>query len=375
MAPLRPATLVRTVSIVGLAAAALFFVSRIVSTTSTATPQSQGSGVPLAVLGNSDSHSYQDSLWFAADSPERGGLNRARTLQWTEVLARLRSEEIDQGPWGVHGHPGRLARVAGWVGIGLRTPEKQDFAYNFATSGARCSHLGGSLGQTAHLVRTLEARPEAWERGAVVIRIGINDLGRRERLDRVASDGVDDEARAAVESCVRLVEESVQRIRTSHSTVRVVLVGVADNANWPPNFAEWRSRTAMEHLTAFHDLYDDALRNIARERPRVSFLDDRAWFRTLWGGRDANGEPAYSSVCVGGIEVTYTQGDELGNAILTDGHAGTVLNAMWARTLVDSLVAVGVAPLTPIGAEEVDALVEELRVAEPARDASCRTDA
>lgn len=374
MAPLRPATLVRAVSLVGAVAAALFLVSRIVSSTSRDTGQGPGGGVPLAVLGNSDSHSYQDSIWFAADSPERGGVHRARTLQWTEVLARLRPDEIDQGVWGVHGHGGRLARVASWVGIGLQTPRKQDFAYNFATSGARCGYLEGPLGQTAHLVRALEVRPDDWARGAVVIRIGINDLGTPDRLDRVAREGLDDEARAAVTNCVRVIEETVARIRASSGTVHIVLVGIADNANWPPNFAKWQSRDAMQHLAAFHDLYDDALRRIAREQEGISFFDDRAWFRRHWGGRDGDGALGYVPVCVGNLVVTYTQGDNLNDAVLTDGHAGTVLNALWARSLVEVLVAGGVAPLTPIAEGELDALVERLRGAVAQGEAVCRDD-
>lgn len=41
------------------------------------------STVALAVLGDSDSHSYQDSLSFPPGSADRGGAYRARTFQWT----------------------------------------------------------------------------------------------------------------------------------------------------------------------------------------------------------------------------------------------------------------------------------------------------
>jgi hypothetical protein len=364
--------LVRTVSIVAASAAVLFLVSRNVSSRAKVTANGQRAGIPLAVLGNSDSHSYQDSLWFTVDSPERGGPNRARTLQWTEVLARLRPEEIDQGAWGIHGYGGRLSRVAGWIGIGLRTPQKQDFAFNFATAGARCAFLDGPLGQTSHLVRTLKKGSTAWERGAVVVRIGINDLGTQELLDRVARDGLDDEARAAVASCAQGVEESVKRIRASHGTVRVVLVGIADNANWPPNFDRWQSRSEMERLGEFHNLFDDALRRIASQHERVSFFDDRAWFRAHWGGRDTDGELQYRPVCVGNLMVTYTQGDDLSHAVLTDGHAGTILNALWARSLVDLLVAEGVEPLTAIEPSEIDVMVTGLQADAGQRGVTCR---
>ena len=55
--------------------------------------------IALAVLGDSSSHSYQDSLSFPSGSSGRGGAFRARTFQWIEVLARLRANELNPGPW------------------------------------------------------------------------------------------------------------------------------------------------------------------------------------------------------------------------------------------------------------------------------------
>lgn len=53
--------------------------------------------IALAVLGDSSSHSYQDSKSFPLGSTSRGGAFRARTFQWTEVLARLRGNELNPG--------------------------------------------------------------------------------------------------------------------------------------------------------------------------------------------------------------------------------------------------------------------------------------
>lgn len=54
--------------------------------------------IALAVLGDSSSHSYQDSLSFPPGSADRGGAFHAHTFQWTEVLARLRGNELNPGP-------------------------------------------------------------------------------------------------------------------------------------------------------------------------------------------------------------------------------------------------------------------------------------
>ncbi|MEJ7747317.1 MAG: hypothetical protein WKF61_11365, partial [Luteimonas sp.] len=95
--------------------------------------------IPLAVLGDSNSHSYQDQISFPADSKERGGARRPQTFQWTEVLARMRGHELDLGAWVTWGRPGFVARAREWVRLpGGRAPKKQDYRYNFANSGAAC---------------------------------------------------------------------------------------------------------------------------------------------------------------------------------------------------------------------------------------------
>ena len=52
----------------------------------------------LAVLGDSDSHSFHDAVSLHYGTPEaRGGAQQASTWQWTEILGRLRPRDIDQG--------------------------------------------------------------------------------------------------------------------------------------------------------------------------------------------------------------------------------------------------------------------------------------
>ena len=291
----------------------------------------------------------------------RGGSQRDRTFQWTEVLAQLRENEIDQGPWAVHGAPARVARVAGWFGKYIRTPRKEDFAYNFSFSGARCANLAGELGQVTQLEHLLKARPELWNTGAVVIRIGINDLGKRTFLDDVAANGVRDEVLLPVQGCVRQISDAVIRIREAHSSVRVVLVGIADNANWPPNFDAWNSSREMQNITALHDAYDDGLRRMANSSMNVSFFDERAWFRSLWGGRGSTGELAYRDLCIGEVVVKHSQGDAIENTIIADGHAGTALNALWARSLLQSILEATGARATPISLAEVGSYLARLQ--------------
>ena len=56
--------------------------------------------VAMAVIGDSDSHSYQDVYTFPIESRMRGGAYRKGSLQWTEVLDRLRGHDLDLGDRG-----------------------------------------------------------------------------------------------------------------------------------------------------------------------------------------------------------------------------------------------------------------------------------
>jgi hypothetical protein len=313
-------------------------------------------------------------VWFPVDSGERGGAARAVTLQWTEILALLRANVLDPGPWGVRGHPARLARVLGWIGIPLRTPQKEDFAFNLATSGARCEHLVSPLGQLNHLRRILARDPDAWARGAVVIRIGINDLGGRALLDAVAA-GEAAAAERARDACLETVASVVREIRVLNPSVSIVVVGIADNTNWPPNAARWTGPEETQRIRTFLDGYDAGLRRIATTMPRGAFLDDRAWFRETFGERAPDGSADYRAPCIGAWRLTYRQGDELGAAILTDGHAGTLLNLLWTRPLVDALRHAGADSLPAIRTDELlrvtDQLMERAGSSAAPRDAGC----
>ena len=133
--------------------------------------------IRLAVLGDSDSQSFHDSLTLA-DPSLRGGPYRATTWQWTEVLARLRGDQIDPGEWGAWGTGNYRAYFDEAFGFLAQTPRKDDYRYNFAVSGASCSQLmGHPLRQAVRLVDLMNTEPQAWRNGIVLIRIGVNDIG------------------------------------------------------------------------------------------------------------------------------------------------------------------------------------------------------
>lgn len=302
----------------------------------------------LAVVGDSDSHAYHDGTRFTGKDGRRGGDFHETTWQWTEWLQRLRGGEVDQGPWGRYGSRRIVALIEEAVGRPGRIPEKEDFAYNFAVSGAVCNDLMNVQKQMPRLVRLMDEAPTAWRGGVVVVRIGVNSFGQSDSLERLAANS-DAGVLAEIDRCIADVRDAVAYLHRHHPDTRVVLVGIFNNANVGDNIQRWQSPREQARIARALDRYDAALKAMAAD-PRIAFFDDRAWFAALWGSRTAEGRPAYRPISVDGrLVVTNTQGDAPCHAVLADGHAGTVWNALWAKALVHVLnqrFDAGIPPIT-----------------------------
>lgn len=319
-----------------------------------AAPAGASGKIRFAVLGDSDSQSYHDGLMLG-DPGLRGGAYRSTTYQWTEILARLRGDQIDFGEWGTWGTGKYRAYLSEMFGSPARTPAKQDYRYNFAVSGASCSQLmGRPQRQAVRLVDLMNAEPAAWRGGVVLIRIGINDVGAHDVLEELARDSKASRPAGLIDACLAAIGEAVALIRRQHADTNVVLVGVLSNADWSGEFDNWRSGREIANIDAGMALFDQGLRRLAAADSHVYFFDDRAWFRGLWGARDAEGRPSYKTVQLSSDwAVTNSSGDDPRNAVLSDNHAGVVWNTLWARDLVTSLNAAFGLHLKPIDQAEV----------------------
>lgn len=315
---------------------------------------------PLAVLGDSDSHSYQDYVSFPAGSGKRGGAWRATTLQWTDVLARLRAQDIDPGPWGVWGVPRPVARLQQWMGLGNRAPRKQDYRYNFAISGAGCETLAsGGARQAQRLIALMDHEPQRWRSGVIVVRIGVNSFGMEEGLERLARDPMDAATQREVAGCIEQVRRTVALVHEKHPQTHFVLVGIFDNANWPRYFARWQSAAEVANIARGLDVYDRALAAMAAQDARLAFFDDREWFARRWGGRDERGRPAYRVLSLdSGFRVENSIGDDPRHAVIGDGHAGLVWNVLWAQSLVALMKDRFGTDVAPIDDHEVTRFIE-----------------
>jgi hypothetical protein len=307
------------------------------SSTQAAT-NSKNPSIKFGVLGDSDSHSFHDGI-ILSDPALRGGTYRDVTYQWTEIIARLRPQQIDMGAWGKWGAPGRIAAVLGMIGLEDRAPRKQDYRYNLAISGAKCENLTRRMSrQTQRLVYLMDQEPQAWTNGIITIRIGINNLGMRDALERFARDGLTREAQQQVTDCATYVRDSVGLIRNRHPATRIVLIGIFDNANAVDSLDRWQQPQQLQNIATVLDAYDAELKQLAMNDPNILFWDERAWFAKQFGGRDSTGKPNYRRTqTIGSITLNYTQGDAPTNAVVADGHIGTVWNGLWARDLLQAL--------------------------------------
>ncbi|WP_431274813.1 SGNH/GDSL hydrolase family protein [Variovorax ureilyticus] len=319
--------------------------------------------LPIAVVGDSNSHSYQDHVAFWRGGEARGGPLHDRTFQWTEVLALLRGNELDFGPWVRWGRPWWSAFARDLVGLPpSRSPIKEDYLYNFAYSGAACKELMGDrrglrFPQVPRLIALMNAQPERWRHGVVVIYMGLNDWAFR--LDTMARDPDSPELRGAIDYCTQQITRSIHAIHASHPSVRILVSGWVNEADDPQQLDKYRDAVSSTNIRKALARANAALRGIAEADPkRIAFFDADAWFIERWGMRGPDGEPSTRTVRVGSLVVTNTLGDEPGNALLRDDHAGLAWNAMWAQSMLAQLRESFGLPLTPITDEEVARFVE-----------------
>jgi hypothetical protein len=201
----------------------------------------------------------------------------------------------------------------------------------------------------------------------VVIRIGLNDWAGLMDAQARTPDAADaPETRDTIARCTGHMAEAIRQVRAVQPDVRIVLVGVANEAADPETFGQWNSRAEMGRIDAALKRFNEAIETLAEATPRTVFFDDDAWVRKTWGSRDADGRPAYGTVAIGSaLRVTNTTGDAPEHAVLADHHSGLVYNTLWTRSFVERLREGFGLPLTPVGDAEVARFVETLVMKAP----------
>jgi hypothetical protein len=288
-----------------------------------------GAPRPVAVIGDSDSHSYHDEL----NGIRRGGANNAATLNWLEVWARLAPDEIDPGPFGLAGESHALAYLRTAFGAPAQAPRKRDFLYNYAWSGARCASLSRAWPeQRRWLIARLKADRARWDEGLIVIRIGVNDFAQPAHLGLIARNV--DARRAEIDACLADIEAAVAAIRRV-SRASIALVGVAHDYDTPFAGPDIVPEEALARVNAALDRFDRALAALAAADPRIAFVDDVGWFRARFGGRMTG--DLKPSAAVAGVEVRNAPGDAPQFLHTADGHPGTIAAGLFLQSMIGIL--------------------------------------
>jgi len=323
--------------------------------------------IPIAVLGDSDSHIYRDTHLQV----RRGGEFHNVTFQWTEILALLRAHEADLGQYGHWGTRGTVSRIRSKLGLDSRTPRKQDFQYNFAFSGATCNQLAPDSyqHQSSELVKLMDKDPDYWRNGLVIIRIGINNFGQWPQLEKYAVGKPGTESLQFIDDCLHHITNAVELIRQNHSSVKIALTGIVDNSDLP--YQQETDDIGHSNINKVLDTFDEGLMELTSDDPNIIFIEDRQWFSKILGRWGSSGYVGERHLSLGGpTAITNTQGDHPKNIVLADRHAGTVFNGLWIRHVlkhINRLFGIG---FTPLLDSEIADLVDpqgELGIAPPKR--------
>lgn len=291
------------------------------------------SRVPIAVLGDSDSHSYRDKYV----GPLRGGKYHDYTFNWIELWAKLSGDEISPGRWIVTGSPYRGERVKNALGIKNRSPQKLDYEFNYALSGLRCNSLLGSWPyQGEQLINELRSNPEFWAKGLVIIRIGINDFGNRDEILRWAKIGLNDKSSEIISNCVDSITKISDSISSQSPNTKIAILGMTRGYNFADECCQNLEKPEIENIEQVLSLFDNNLKKYASNLSNIAFIDDHFWFNNIFGSQElGNLKPKIDYV--GSTELINSSGDHPKNMLLADHHTGTLYNGLWLIQLISEL--------------------------------------
>jgi hypothetical protein len=304
-------------------------------------------GIPIAMLGDSGSQGYRDT--------RHGGAYHNITWGWPDIWALQRPSEVDLGRIDAWGTSWRIATIRARLGLPARAPAKHDFDYNYAEGGMFCDSLLQSEDQTARwLLERMRREPGRWDRGLVIIRMGLMDFGLPDSLDIWSKTGLDSRARFVVGGCIEPIRTVVAEIRRM-GTARIALVGIPRIYNLPVGDGRWPEQAQLERIEKVLAYYDAQLLQLAKRDELVTFIDDTHWFRERIGDRITG--TLKSTFSVAGKTIYRALGDEPQNLLVQDKHYGTIYNGLWLNSLIAQLNQRFGLGFTPIAEAEILQLI------------------
>ncbi|MCG8315728.1 MAG: hypothetical protein MI976_21165 [Pseudomonadales bacterium] len=309
--------------------------------------------IPVAVLGDSDSHSYRDKF----DNKARGGDFHSVSFNWAEVWNLLRGDEIDPGVFGEWGISYRYARFLHALDFTTQSPKKLDFAYNFAVSGLKCHSLLNSWPyQGQWLLQRLQKNPEFWSQGIVIIRIGINDFGQTEHLAHWESSDQTTTGVKLADNCIHQITAMAHKILDANQGIKIVLVGIARDYYNPSTMRQLTTQR-HENIEKVLSHFDNSLIKFSSSNSRVIFVDDFQWMHNYFQFFIGEPNTTIATTLSNGFELFAKVGDHPSNMTLADGHAGTVHQGLWLQHLISNIKAHWNLPISQIKDNELTEIV------------------
>ena len=287
----------------------------------------------VAVLGDSDSHSYRDTY----DNKLRGGIYNKNTYNWFELWNLLSKKEINSGEWGAWGNHYRITKIKHRLGIKSRSPRKLDYKYNYSLSGLKCDSLFDTWPyQGQWLLEEIRSNPVRWSKGLVIIRIGINDIGNKNEVTKWAKTGLDEIAQNKVTECVNAITTSAQKLKNESRTIKIALIGVTRSYNFSGYCCQNLTREEINNIENVLQEFDKKLIKFSGLSENISYIDDHYWFNNLFGSQE-NQNLLEKINYDGTIDLYNKSGDFPNNILLSDDHTGTLYNGLWVNHLISVL--------------------------------------
>jgi lysophospholipase L1-like esterase len=282
--------------------------------------------IGFGVMSDSSTDEYRQN-------DQRGGDTYGpTTLNWLEQLAIYRDINF-----------GTLKSFADGESWG--SPRRSGYEYNWSRSGATSASLLSSGQHTGLAKQVQEGKVNL-----VLLRIGANDY----EMNNVYDDIYWGRMSAAEREALRI--EIVSNIAVAATTI---LEANADNGLPPPMLVIAGIPDLSDVFVTWRHYPDEARRQVVSddihavnaqimslaERLGVPYLDIQGFVDATQARIDSNG-----FLSVGGVQINaYGIGDEPTNLVLSDIHAGTVAEGLFANYLIDFLnqhFDVGIAPFT-----------------------------
>jgi hypothetical protein len=219
---------------------------------------------------------------------------------------------FDLGPWGTRAEPRRTGYEFNWSRTGAET-------HDIISSGAldeMVNHI--QQGDVDIVFYTIGGNDFAYYRdGADIYSGAISGASLTYKLDNIKAD----------------MTTAVNTLLSADSDLPIIVTTLADPGISPSVIANFPDATKRQRVTDAINVVNQHIIQLANSNPRITLLDIEMYQTELMSRMNQSGK-----IIVGGEEIAFSSGSEPHHAIISDEiHAGTVMNALYANLVIDSI--------------------------------------